>query len=191
VGAYHGWGEHNMSAYLVHPKAIDRVVAWAARRGAVPGGLHTAPIWRSHEDIPKAVRKAAVADPHSGGWGLDLGQVPPDDLGTILIRQNMASVRRRYSRDGRASLYGPELGAAMADTAPEDLPGPSDQTRLWSYKFRDPGVLRPVDVYQDCEDLIYQSQDAVDYEGSAAALITEAIRRDVIDAERTSRDADP
>jgi hypothetical protein len=177
-----------MSAYLVHPKAIDRVVAWAARRGAVPGGLYTAPIWRSHEDIPEPVRKAAVADPHSGGWGLDLGQVPPDDLGTILIRQNMASVRRRYSRDGRASLYGPELGAAMADTAPEDLPGPSDQTRLWSYKFRDPGVLRPVDVYQDCEDLIYQSQDAVGYEASAAAIIAEAIRRDAIGAGNESRD---
>jgi hypothetical protein len=28
-----------MSAYLVHPKAIDRVVAWEARRGAIAGGL--------------------------------------------------------------------------------------------------------------------------------------------------------
>jgi hypothetical protein len=177
-----------VSANLVHPNVIDRLVAWAARRGTSPGGLHTAPIWRTHDDIPEPLQKAAVTDPHSEGFGLDLGKAPRDELGTLLIRTNMAIVRRRYSRDGRASLYGPELGAAMADTAPEDLPGPSDQTRLWSYKFRDPGVLRPVDVYQDCEDLIYQSQDAVGYEASAAAIIAEAIRRDAIGAGNESRD---
>lgn len=163
-----------MSAFIQDPRHIDYLVAWANSRCAAL--RHSEPmtgsIWDHEYEIPEDLRDAATgADEY--GWRLRLQQVSPDDLGRILMRENIRSVRARYK-----------------DSAPDDLPGPIDQTRVWNYKYRRVGVdyLRPSWVVMACDGYRYQACETGEYEDTLAGQIVDAIRESAIAA--WLRDAD-
>jgi len=90
-----------------------------------------------------------------------------DELGRVLMAECVRSVRHRYP-----------------DTAPDDLPGPVDQRRVWSYTYRPVPVdqIRQAWVVSCCECLRYQSCETPDYTATLGHAVMEAIREDAIQA---------
>jgi hypothetical protein len=152
-----------MSAYIVDPRTIDYLVAWAQRHRShhltpsarVPDGTQG----MARADVPECLQ--GIAGP---GERFYLVQVSPNDLGAILLAENVRSVRYRYPNDG-----------------PDDLPGPCDQGRVWGYQFRP--ITNTLDarwVIKACDCLDYQSCETTDWEDTLAHAILTAIREDAI-----------
>lgn len=154
-----------MSAYIVDPRTIDYLVAWTHRHRQDHTSPRTAPVWDAWDDVPEEYRHAVQGNDRFG-YRLNLAQLSKDELGRLLMRENVRSVAHRYE-----------------GTAPEDLPGPKDQRRVWSYEFRPiQAELRAPWAISCCDCLRYQSCETPDYPDSLAYAVTEAIREDAIQA---------
>lgn len=160
-----------MSAYIVDPRTIDYLVAWAHRHRHDHGATQTRRgLWRTLAEVPEqfqtAVHGSEPTDPHSQGYGLRLQCVTSNDLGALLLRENARSVGYRYD-----------------NLSADDLPGPCDQSRVWRYRFRpvDASLLRPDWVLMQCRCVEYQSCEAPDWQQTPAHAVLEAIRADAID----------
>lgn len=152
-----------MSAYIVDPRTVDYLVAWAHRHRQDHTSPRTGRVWDDWEDVPEEYRHAVEANGRYG-YRLNLVQLSRDDLGRLLMRANIESVAHRYGQTG-----------------PDDLPGPRDQTRVWNYEFRPIQTeLRPAWAISCCDCLRYQSCETPDYRESLAYAVTEAIREDAI-----------
>lgn len=150
-----------MSAYIVMPRTIDYLVAWADRHGGDVS--RTDAIWQDWSDIPEELQRVAAGDAR-WGWHLRLNEMTNDEIGQILITENVRSVRHRYP-----------------DDSADSLPGPVDQARVWRYRFRP--IARDLDaawVVKSCRCLAYQSCETPDWKDSVAYAILEAIREDAI-----------
>ena len=150
-----------MSAYVVDPRTIDYLVAWAQRRRCggsvrVPEGVELSP------DIAVYTQEGMT-----GRAWFKLNDMPADVLGRILMAENVRSVRYRYP-----------------DTAPDDMPGPIDQSGVWSYRYRPVSLdsLKPAWVVRSSDCLSYQSCESDDWEDTLAHAVLDAIREDAIDA---------
>ena len=128
-----------MSAYIVDPRTIDYLVQWGARHRSV------------------------VRD----GERVRLDDIPQNELGQILMTENVRSVRTRYPQDS-------------ADT----LPGPVNQKRVWRYHFQPVPhqMLKPAWVIKACDCLDYQSCETDDWRETLAYQIVQAIRESAISA---------
>lgn len=179
-----------MSAYIVNPTVIDYLVAWAARhQHGRHHGLQTELVALSREQIDALDHAAREVLP--GQWRVNLDQVTNTDLGRILMRENVRSVSYRYGDAGHRAYWGEDHG--MTAVAPDDLPGPVDQKRVWAYEFRRPAEdLHPARVIMHCDCWDYQSCETPDYRESLAYALMRAIREDAVQAlvEMTLPDAE-
>lgn len=147
-----------MSAYIVDPRTIDYLVQWAQQQ-------HT-----DHHEVsaylPDSLRPEAFTKyPQAVRFGrLDLTCLTPDELGQLLLDQNVRSVQTRY-----------------LDCPPDDLPGPNDQTRVRAYRFKPiSNVQVAAWVISACRCLGYQSCETDDWEQTLAYAVMQAIREDAI-----------
>ena len=95
-----------MSAYIVDPRTIDYLVSWAHRHR----GDHSCPTAFLPEgtEVPEELEPAVTwLTPGANKTGrLYLAQVSSDDLGKLLMAQNVRSVQHLYS-DSADNLPGP------------------------------------------------------------------------------------
>lgn len=153
-----------MSAYIVDPRTVDYLVAWTQRHRHDHTSPRTGRVWDDWEDVPQEYRHGVEGNDRYG-YRLNLMQLSRDDLGRLLMRANVRSVAHRY------------------DAGPDDLPGPKDQRRVWSYKFRPIQAELQAAWAISCADCLrYQSCEVPDYRESLAWAVTEAIREDAISA---------
>lgn len=163
-----------MSAYIVDPRTIDYLVQWGGRT-------------RDHSQIRVEIPDGMIADvraafPHAESMGrLCLGQLTRDGLGSILMRENIRSVRYRYGDDGHRIYWGEDHG--MDAVPPDDLPGPTDQSRVWNYRFRMiHQELDPAWVVSCADCLEYQSCETPDYRDTLAYAVLQGIRESAVRA---------
>lgn len=144
-----------MSAYILDPRTIDYVVQWAIQRRDLsvylPAGFPATEYDRARSD------RLGLAS------RLNLRELTPDELGQILLTENVRSVRARYPND-----------------APDNLPGPCDQSRVWAYRFRPVAHQLAAWVVKACDCLRYQSCETDDYEDTLAYKVMDAIRESAI-----------
>lgn len=145
-----------MSAYIVNPRTIDYLVTWARRHGADHRQIRTSYCFGTWAEIPAEYRHAAEGADQFG-WRLNLGQITRDDIGQILLDQNVRSVQARY-------------------------PNYPVHNQRYSYRPVPVHALRPDWVVQSCHCLRYQSCETRDYRETLAYHITQAIREDAIQA---------
>jgi hypothetical protein len=142
-----------MSAYIVDPRTIDYLVQWAKRHRS---GLSA--IECKRDQLPERMQ-----DAHDG-LRLRIGGVFNDELGQLLLTENVRSVRYRYPNDDADSL-----------------PGPIDQVRIWRYRFQPIAQdLNPAWVVKAAKCLSYQSCEHPEWEASPAKAILEAIAEDAL-----------
>lgn len=139
-----------MSAYICDPSTIDYLVTWARNQRNLSA---YAP------DLPPT-----AYDHVRTGSRFDLRQLTPDELGQLLLNENIRSVRARYP-----------------DDAPDSLPGPCDQRRVWAYRFASVRHQLPAWVIKACDCLRYQSCETDDYEQTLAYAVLQAIRESAIE----------
>lgn len=158
-----------MSAYVVDPRTVDYLVAWATRHRHDHGYIRTEPIPGTVADLPDALQPFAerVTWATLPSFVLYVSRCGASDLGALLMRENVRSVTHRYP-----------------DDSADDLPGPIDQRRVWRYTFRpvDADALRPDWVIMSCRCLDYQSCETSDWRETLAYHVLQAIREDAIDA---------
>jgi hypothetical protein len=94
---------------------------------------------------------------------LNLRELTPDELGQILMAENVRSVRTRYPND-----------------APDNLPGPCDQSRVLAYRFQPVSHQLPAWVVKAADCLQYQSCESDDYEETLGYKVVQAIREAAI-----------
>ena len=161
-----------MSAYIVDPRTVDYLVAWCKRHKhdyVMGPSVRLTP--EEHDEWIEA------GDGHLLHGSRDfprvyLVQVPKDMIGQALMTQCIRSVRARYPEDSA-----------------DDLPGPCDQSGVFSYSFRPIGPdLRPAWVYQSCRCWMYQSCETTDHAGTLAWRMADAIMED---AAETMADGSP
>lgn len=155
-----------MSAYIVDPRTVDYIVAWAERQKREQNRVHLDDAAR--DSVPAELQDGIVARSDWAGnpfhqW--DLAEATPTQTGQLLMLANVRSVQYRYP-----------------DTAADDLPGPCDQALVWSYKYRPvPATkLRAEWVVKSCDCLRYQSCEIPGYEQTAARKVLDAIRESAI-----------
>lgn len=149
-----------MSAYVVDPRTIDYLVAWAQRKQR--DGLR-ARVRTADTAIPEEIQHAVKV---YGDWTvIHLDQLTPTDMGRILMAENVRSVRSRYPHESA-----------------DNIPGPCDQRRVWSYTFQPVPLdsLRASWVVRSCDCLDYQSCETDDWRETLAHAIVEAIRESAI-----------
>lgn len=139
-----------MSAYILDPRTIDYLVQWAIQRRGLTVYLDDVAVATQYEHAISGNR-------------LNLRELTPDELGAILLAENVRSVRARYPND-----------------APDSLPGPCDQKRVWAYRFQPVAHQLPAWVIKACDCLRYQSCEADDYEETLAYKVMQAIRESAI-----------
>lgn len=147
-----------MSAYIVDPRTIDYLVAWAQR--------HHHDHLRLRVRIPRTMAAAAVPEciGLQPGDSFNTVSISANDLGAILLAENVRSVRARYPND-----------------APDELPGPCDQRRVFAYRFRPiTANLNPAWVIKAADCLNYQSCETDDWQETLGYAIMQAIREDAI-----------
>jgi hypothetical protein len=150
-----------MSAYVVDRRTIDYLVQWIARHRS--GVRRTNVIWQTWDEIPEPLQR--VAGQYTGrGYYLNINELTENEIGAILLAQNVRSVWHRYPEDSA-----------------DDLPGPIDQTRVWRYGFRPINPdLKATWVLSACRCLAYQSCETPDWEQTTAFHILEAIKDDAV-----------
>lgn len=139
-----------MSAYICDPRTIDYLVTWATNQRDL--------VAYAPEALPPTGYDHART-----GRRFDLRQLTPDQLGQILLAENVRSVRYRYPND-----------------APESLPGPCDQRRVWAYRFAPVRHQLAPWVISSCDCLRYQSCETDDYEQTLGYAVLQAIRESAI-----------
>lgn len=153
-----------MSAFIVDPRTIDYLVAWVIKRqrsrcmtACVADTTSNGEPW----ECPEAWH--GVCD----GPYLYYGNLRPDEIGGILMAENVRSVRHRYP----ATEY-------------DGLPGPVDQHRIGKYRYRhvDPAKVRPDWVVKSGRCLHYQSSETPDWNTTLAAAILGDIIEDATTA---------
>lgn len=145
-----------MSAYIVDPRTIDYLVQWAS--GRRQQDLNA---WMTLEQCPPDLIRAF------DGHRLRLGEVTEDELGQLLLRENVRSVTTRYPNDSA-----------------DDLPGPINQKRVWRYSYKPVphAMMQPAWVVKSCDCLDYQSCETDDWRETAAYLVLQAIRESAVNA---------
>lgn len=140
-----------MSAYLCDKRTIDYLVTWATQRRDLSVYL------------PDGFPSLDELDRARSGNRLDLRQLTPNELGQILIDENVRSVQARYPND-----------------KPEDLPGPIDHAFVWAYRFEPVSHQLAAWVVKACDCLQYQSCESDDYEDTLGYKVAQAIRESAI-----------
>ena len=149
-----------MSAYIVDPRTIDYLIAWAHQH-------------RTHDSapsvsIPERMDPTTLPDTLDGygqGERFSLMQLTPNDLGAILLAENVRSVQARYPREAVATL-----------------PGPCDQSRVLAYQYQPVPSLNAAWVVKSCDCLDYQSCETDDWRDTLAYAIVQTIRESAISA---------
>lgn len=150
-----------MSAYIVDPRTIDYLVAWAKRHGS--DITRTENIWTVWTDIPEPLQRVAGGD-NRWGWHLNIRELTHDEIGTMLMLENVKSVRYRYP-----------------DDSADELPGPIEQARIWRYRFRPVAAnLNAAWVVKSAKCLAYQSCEHPEWRTSSAKAILDAIESDAV-----------
>jgi hypothetical protein len=147
-----------MSAYVVDPRTIDYLVAWAQRHRYQRSGLQVR--------IPRTLAKADLPAwlDYQPGDSFYAVSVRADELGQLLMAANVKSVRHRYP-----------------DCPTDDMPGPVDQRNVWRYRFTPiQADLNAAWVIKSCDCLDYQSCEVEDWRDSLAYAVVQAIREDAI-----------
>lgn len=139
-----------MSAYICDPRTIDYLVQWACNTRDLS-------VYLPDDFGPTEYDRAR------SGNRLDLRALTPNDLGAILMAENVRSVRARYPKD-----------------APDNLPGPCDQSRVWAYRFQPVSHQLPAWVISSADCLRYQSCETDDYEQTLGYRVLQAIREAAI-----------
>jgi hypothetical protein len=92
-------------------------------------------------------------------WGV----VGPDDIGAMLLQENIASVSYRY--------HGEDL---------ESLPGPIQKTRPEEYRFRAPGRFNVVVALKQIHCYQYQSCEHPGWDESMAKRVCDRLQAGII-----------
>jgi len=139
-----------MSAYICDPRTIDYLVQWACNTRELsvylPDGC-----------------TATIYDRARSGNRLNLRELTPDELGAILLVENVRSVSARYPRDSF-----------------NDLPGPCDKSRVAAYRFQPVNHQLAAWVVKAADCLQYQSCESDDYEHTLGYKVVQAIREAAI-----------
>jgi hypothetical protein len=147
-----------MSAFMVSKHHIDLIVTAALHYGSRYDSSAGVSWWRTDEEG------------NFQGWnevrryertGDDYKQyVTPDQLGQMLVSENVASVSSRYPNDG-----------------PGELPGPTDCYYLKPYTYEPTGrIPTPGEVFKAIDCLSYQSCEHPGWYSSEACRMLEALR---------------
>lgn len=144
-----------MSAYICDPRTIDYLVTWATHTRDLtvylPAGFPATDYDRARSD------RLGLAS------RLNLRELTPDELGQILLAENVRSVRARYPND-----------------APDNLPGPCDKRRVFAYRFQPVAHQLAAWVVTSADCLRYQSCETDDYEQTLGYKVLQAIREAAI-----------
>jgi hypothetical protein len=155
-----------MSAYIVDPRTVDYLVAWCKRHKHDHGMGPSVLLTPEEHDEWYAVGNGHLLHGSRDYPRIYLAQVPETILGQAMMTQNVRSVRARYPEDSA-----------------DDLPGPCDQSGVFSYRFRPIGQdLRPAWVYKAAACWQYQSCETTYHASTLAWRMVEAIREDAADA---------
>ncbi len=170
-----------MSAFIVDKTHIDLLIA-AGLHG--PRGLAVSPEWAwrklswfavPYGDVRKAEPKTSYEEAVR-----ELTSETADELGQLLVMENVASVAYRYSEAGRASYYGPEVAAGMEELALPSLPGPTEAYYLEPYRYSDPGYrLNAAEILQALDCFEYQSCEHDEWPRSETLQFCDALRHAV------------
>lgn len=144
-----------MSAYICDPSTVDYLVTWATHQRDLSVYLPAG--------FPATAYDRARSDRLGLASRLNLRELTPDELGAILLAENVRSVRARYPSD-----------------TPDSPPGPCDQKRVWAYRFQPVAHQLPTWVIKACDCLRYQSCETDDYENTLAYKVMQAIRESAI-----------
>lgn len=139
-----------MSAYIVDPRTIDYLVTWAINKREIYAYV-------SDEFGPTEYDHVRT------GQRFDLRQLTPNQLGQILLDENVRSVQARYP-----------------DDRTDNLPSPCDQSRIFAYRFQPVGHQLAPWVISSCDCLHYQSCETSDYEQTLGHAVMRAIRESAI-----------
>ena len=140
-----------MSAYICDPSTIDYLVTWATNQRDLSA-------WLS-KDCPASEYDARARN----GQRFHVRNLTPDEIGQILLDENVRSVLARYEQD-------------TVDSAP----GPCDKSRVTRYVWQAVHHQLAPWVIKACDCLRYQSCETVDYEDSLAFAVMQAIRESAI-----------
>ena len=140
-----------MSAYICDPRTIDYLVTWATQRRDLSVYLG--------EDYPETRYDARARS----GARLNLRNLTPNELGQILLDENVRSVSARYPHDAR-----------------QNLPGPVNNAYAFDYKFQPVRHQLAAWVVKSCDCVKYQSCETDDYEDTLAYKVLQAIRESAI-----------
>lgn len=155
-----------MSAYIVDPRTVDYLIAWANRHQGDHSRGPSVVLTPEEYDEWNASDRGHLLSGRRDFCRVYIGQMPENEAGQILQSQNVRSVRARYPQDSA-----------------DDLPGPVDQGRVWGYRFRPIGPdLRPDWVYMSARCWMYQSCETSDHEDTLAWRMVAAIKEDAADA---------
>lgn len=148
-----------MSAFVVDPRTIDYLIQYAQQhRGYGQSGVGIT--------VPRSLAKADLPAwlDYQPGDRFYAQSVSANELGQVLLTENVRSVRARYE-----------------DCPSDDLPGPIDRRRIWSYRFQPIlAPLKPAWVVKACDCLDYQSCETSDWQETLAYAIVQAIRESAI-----------
>jgi len=139
-----------MSAYICDPRTIDYLVQWASNTRDLSVYLP--------DGFPVTEYERARS-----GNRLNLRELTPDELGAILLAENVRSVSARYPRDSF-----------------DDLPGPCDKSRVEAYRFQPVSHQLAAWVVKAADCLQYQSCESDDYEQTLGYKVVQAIREAAI-----------
>jgi hypothetical protein len=144
-----------MSAYISDPRTIDYLVQWASNTRDLsvylPAGFPATDYDRARSDrVGLAAR-------------LNLRELTPNEIGQILLDENVRSASARYPNESIDSL-----------------PGPCDKSRVLAYRFQPVAHQLAAWVVKACDCVRYQSCETDDYEDTLAYKVLDAIREAAI-----------
>jgi hypothetical protein len=170
-----------MSAFIVDKTHIDLLLA-AGLHG--PRGIAVSPdsAWRGLRWFAVPYGDVRHTELSYDEAYRELTVENADEVGQLLVMENVASVAYRYSEPGRASYYGPEVAANMEELALLELPGPgpADAYYLEPYRYSDPGYrLNAGEILQALACYEYQSCEHDDWPRSETAQFCYALQQAV------------
>lgn len=159
-----------MSAYLIDPETIDYILSWLTQKNLHQRGSRLVVQENAADlDTVKVLVPHAI-NPHAWAgetkYVLSLVELTKDDMGRILLAENVRSVSYRYP-----------------DDTPGTMPGPRGKDRIYAYAFRHVrGIpFRAQWVVRSLECLNYQSCECPDYHSTVAKALADEIRRLAVD----------
>lgn len=100
-----------------------------------------------------------------------------DEIGDMLVRENVRSVNHRYSYAGRIPYYGEEGATELEERGDDELPGPIDKYWVESYHYTDPGFRPTVaEIVKTIGCFEYQSCEHDEWKNSEAFIFCRELR---------------